>query len=1567
MLQIGAAQAQTASPGPNLKLGDLVVTGFSGTVAPDPAKLAGKSAADLTFVNPDGPSARIMDIQRASETWDARDLPAAKPFDVLARDVGQVFGIALDDQTPPDIYLSATSAFGLQLVGRGPDGRPLRVKRGGPGEGWMRGQFGLELQGGPGSIFKVDGNTGVVSLFADVALDGVPNPAPALGSLAFDAAHQQLFVSDLYTGMIHRFDLNGDDLGHFDHGVAGRAAAQVAPVPFDPSARPNIAVAKFDSQNPDTWGYAPLGRRVWGLAVHEGRLFYSVAEGPQVWSVGIRNDGGFADDPRWELDVPAQPGPYQVSDILFSHKGAMILAQRAPIVASYDFKAFTAPAEPRVLRYWLESPKKPENRSRWIAEPEEYAVGFADDYRNTNGGVALGYGYGPDGALDTKSCEAALWTTGQDLRDDPALQEQLLPGGPLVVHGVQALPAAPVRPFNQPPWTSFSVDYDSAFHDPAATGHLGQVRILTAPCAEGQYGGPGFVASAAAPAAGGGNTGGGNTGGGGNCPNGTNPDGSCVIIYDLAIAKTGVAAATAGGFTFTLAVTNPGAAIVNTAAIEVTDVVPAGVTFTGVAAGSDWNCTPAPPIAAGGTLTCAYVGAGPIASGAALPPIAITATAPLGGSFKNCSTVGFTAASGLQDSNPSNNTSCATVTNPIDLGIVKSGGPAGDGGATGGASGLEFDLTVTNVGLGFAGANNVTVTDVVPAGMTYTFLSATPAGAWSCPTTPVAAGASFICTYIGAGPVGPGAFMGTIAISATPPPPQGQTATNCATVGVTPASGLQDSNPSNNTACVTLNSLGNVPVSTPPALPTTCGFNTIFVVDKSTSMTPYVADVTAALTNAASVFNQGGSQAAEILFSDAAQLKYSMSASTYPNLPGSYPVPFGETNWEAALQMATTIAAPPPTVVIFITDGAPDKYLDSSGNVVYTNNTAIAANAAVPFVNQLYAAGIPIIGIGLTGASSEPATLANMTALLGPANVTMTPYAGLPTALSGIAHALCPGLYLAKSISPDYFNYNGLTAAPQANVTLTLTNSNAGAPLTQVVAHDDLQPQLTLPSSFTSSETPTSPPPTFVPPPGPGPTLPGSGGELVWTIDNLPAGAVTSVTFPVTLPLPGSKYAPAPGSCVTINNYAQVFAAPPGSDGAAKPDNMPSPINGLNIQVDEATAPLYLCNSQPPPPEYCVQAELLVTKVYDGATEACTPGSACPFKVTVTPVCTKTSPTGPGISGFNGPVEFGEGVYSVAAPTSTPSSGALVAATGLTISSSISGPGSMTSCATNSSWTPATSTASACPAANVTLAFGSTITFPVTINAPASASYPAVFLNCFIADGTSASPPTTYAGAFNDANNADNPLQTLQSVPQAWGNCAPFEVDVTAQRVRPVCAPPTIPGPTPGSCVCPQGQQLQDKKCVVVHKLCPPPMIPGPTPGSCVCPEGMQLQGKECVPIRRQCPPPMIPGPTLGSCVCPQGMQLQGKECVPIRKRCAPPTIPGPRPDSCVCPPGMQTQGKACIPIAKRCTPPMIAGPTGKDCVCPAGTVQKNGRCAESFQPRKGHGAMQFFPGALRQ
>jgi hypothetical protein len=510
---LDSVNAQQANHPPSLALGDAVVTGFSGTTAPDSTQPlpANRSAIDLTFINPDGPSARIISLGQPGFVWNGRVFAAPKPFDVSAKDVGQVFGVALDDKAAPDIYLAATSAFGLQIVGPGANGQPERRTVGGPTAAWMKGQFGLDLQGDPGSIYKVDGATGAVTLFAKVMLNGAPNPGPALGSLAYDAAHKQLFVSDLYTGMIHRFAIaDGSEGGApYDHGVTGRGAAHLSPVPFDPGNRLNIADSKFDSENPDSWGFAPPERRVWGLAVHGGRLFYSVgngaaAQGPQIWSVGIQQDGSFAADARLELDVPAQPGPYPVSDIAFSQDGAMILAQRAPITASYDYSAFTKPGEPRVLRY---SPATPNG---WVAAPGEYAVGFPNDYRNSNGGVDLGYGYGPDGRIDTNSCESSIWITGENLRNDPALQDRLAPGGPLVVHGIQGSDSHAVRDANAPPWASYFVAYDDKFDDPSAHGHLGVVRINRVACGAPVVVSGGPVGSSAG-------AGGGGGGGGGAC------------------------------------------------------------------------------------------------------------------------------------------------------------------------------------------------------------------------------------------------------------------------------------------------------------------------------------------------------------------------------------------------------------------------------------------------------------------------------------------------------------------------------------------------------------------------------------------------------------------------------------------------------------------------------------------------------------------------------------------------------------------------------------------------------------------------------------------------------------------------------------------------------------------------------------------------------------------------------------------------------------------------------------------------------------------------------------------
>lgn len=155
----------------------------------------------------------------------------------------------------------------------------------------------------------------------------------------------------------------------------------------------------------------------------------------------------------------------------------------------------------------------------------------------------------------------------------------------------------------------------------------------------------------------------------------------------------------------------------------------------------------------------------------------------------------------------------------IDLAVVKTGGTS----PVPQVNGYAFHLAVASVGTPFNGANVITVTDVVPAGMTFNSATGTN---WTCATLPAAAGSTITCTYTGAGPTAPNQSLGTIDIVATamgsaPFPPF----TNCAMVGLKPGSGLSDVNPPNDKSCVTVTKPPRVdcpPPMVPGAVPGQC-------------------------------------------------------------------------------------------------------------------------------------------------------------------------------------------------------------------------------------------------------------------------------------------------------------------------------------------------------------------------------------------------------------------------------------------------------------------------------------------------------------------------------------------------------------------------------------------------------------------------------------------------------------------------------------------------------------------------------------------------------------------------
>lgn len=479
LLSVGAVHAQEA-----MQSGEAFVTRFSGTTEQDGRRVidpAGAVASILELRQPGGPP--------RGEHW-FNELQRGV---VTAGEIGQVFGVALDDATPPNIYVTATAAFGLHRTADNTD--------------WMPGMWGAD--GSPGTVWKLDAqNNYIPEVFARIELAGRPNSGAGLGNIAFDRWNRQFFVSDLETGMIHRLrHADGADLGAFDHGVSGRAAfvdileetvRSLPPVPFDPENRARIEDCPSGdfARTPSCWNLADFRRRVWGVGVRrdavseEVRVYYAVwssqgfgnpdyanaSEDEQrnaLWSVGIEPDGSFnANSARREFLLPdffrspeaiARAGrSHPVSDIAFPVHGAqtvMLIAERGGMrnrgLAADN--AFTYPHEARVLRYELTA------QGNWRSAGR-YDVGYYDRSEDgppyiragSAGGVSFGLGFGESWENDPTRTDAFVWMSGDELCSprglcfDSSANEHTDSSN---VHGLQGRAATPYDAFE--PFTAF--------------------------------------------------------------------------------------------------------------------------------------------------------------------------------------------------------------------------------------------------------------------------------------------------------------------------------------------------------------------------------------------------------------------------------------------------------------------------------------------------------------------------------------------------------------------------------------------------------------------------------------------------------------------------------------------------------------------------------------------------------------------------------------------------------------------------------------------------------------------------------------------------------------------------------------------------------------------------------------------------------------------------------------------------------------------------------------------------------------------------------------------------------
>ena len=209
--------------------------------------------------------------------------------------IGLVFGIALDNDGNPNIYLTSTTVFGGS---------------------------------GTGTITKIGGTTGAISIFATLH-----NTGPGLGNIAFDHRNRQFYVSNHEDGKIYRLNFAGDEVGTFD--------------PFGP----DNGADGFCPLDERIWGLQ--------VNQVDGRLYFGTWSedngrpgGPanRVYSVDLNAaTGAFVGTEVLEVTVPNIAGlsyTQPISDISFSVAGKMLIAERG-----MSLDSSTTPHNARILQY----------------------------------------------------------------------------------------------------------------------------------------------------------------------------------------------------------------------------------------------------------------------------------------------------------------------------------------------------------------------------------------------------------------------------------------------------------------------------------------------------------------------------------------------------------------------------------------------------------------------------------------------------------------------------------------------------------------------------------------------------------------------------------------------------------------------------------------------------------------------------------------------------------------------------------------------------------------------------------------------------------------------------------------------------------------------------------------------------------------------------------------------------------------------------------------------------------------------------------------------------------------
>lgn len=249
--------------------------------------------------------------------------------------------------------------------------------------------------------------------------------------------------------------------------------------------------------------------------------------------------------------------------------------------------------------------------------------------------------------------------------------------------------------------------------------------------------------------------------------NNTATDGGVTLLdptVDLTVSKSGPTPplVVAGvPFNFTLGASNAGTADFY-GTIEVTDTLPSGMSITGYPNLNGWSCSPAASVATPvtGSFTCTrtYTAASPLAAGATIPAVTVTAEVNANGAFTNSARIEATSCN-LGPGNCGGNTATYNVTGSVssdsaDVSVLKTvvgpdPVPAGDE--------LTYRIEVVNAGPSVS--NDVVMTDTLgalinnskgPTGSGFISATVTPglASSGTCTdTTSGASGRALSCTF----------------------------------------------------------------------------------------------------------------------------------------------------------------------------------------------------------------------------------------------------------------------------------------------------------------------------------------------------------------------------------------------------------------------------------------------------------------------------------------------------------------------------------------------------------------------------------------------------------------------------------------------------------------------------------------------------------------------------------------------------------------------------------------------------------------------------------------------------